>query len=207
MIKKNILITVFILGFMVMSGTAFASQISLFVLNGCQHCANVEKYIEDNKITSKLDIKMYELAGNEENRKLYNQKAEEVGYSGGQVPLMITDSKYLVGDTSIISYLEAALSQSEAIVAEPEKTAVLQEVTPANEEPAEAAQVEDLAARGGLTNSDQADLKSIINENTDILPPINLPKKNLIYLLGAAALILLAVTFAKFRTSKSRKHK
>jgi glutaredoxin-related protein len=46
---------------------SFAQEYVLFYGNGCPHCAQVEQYIKDNKISKKFDIDMKEIYFNRSN--------------------------------------------------------------------------------------------------------------------------------------------
>ncbi|MFA5947843.1 MAG: hypothetical protein WC806_02630, partial [Candidatus Gracilibacteria bacterium] len=106
MFKKSLL-TLFAVVLLTQTASA---QMFLFVGEGCPHCANVEKYIVENDIMKKLDIKILEVYYNAENKKLYNQKAQEVGYQSGGVPFLVDGTQYKLGDSPIISYFEEKIA-------------------------------------------------------------------------------------------------
>jgi hypothetical protein len=57
--------------------TPLPSGIVFFYGNGCPHCADLETYISDNKIASKVKYTMEEVWYNEENANLLQQVAEQ----------------------------------------------------------------------------------------------------------------------------------
>jgi len=111
--------------------TVFA-EIMLFVGDGCPHCATVEKYIVENNVAEKLPITVYEVWHNTQNQAIYMQKADEVGYQGGGVPLLVDGGYYTVGSDTIIDYFQSLIDKQNA-----EAQKKLQEeakpVTPLNE--------------------------------------------------------------------------
>ena len=96
------------------TATVGQAEIMIFTGQGCPHCAVVEEYLEENDIYSKLDVKVYEVYYSEENKELYFQKTQEVGYEGGGVPFLANGDEYTVGDSPIIAYLEGLLENSAA---------------------------------------------------------------------------------------------
>jgi len=93
--------------------TAFA-EIMLFVGDGCSHCATVEKYMVENNINQKLPVSVYEVWHNTSNQSLYMQKAQEVGYQGGGVPLLVDGGYYTVGSDTIIKYFQNLIDKQNA---------------------------------------------------------------------------------------------
>ncbi|MFA7685877.1 MAG: hypothetical protein WCX95_03700 [Candidatus Gracilibacteria bacterium] len=154
----------------VIINTAFA-EIMLFVGDGCSHCANVEKYMQENNVLGRLPVKVYEVWNHPENQPIYLQKAEEVGYTGQGVPLMVDGPHYEVGDYPIISYFTDLLEKQTSNATsklEEESTPVIPEeiAVPAitiSEE------VHPEIAKGGNTmaKDDSVELNEIIEEKTD----------------------------------------
>jgi glutaredoxin len=48
---------------------SFAQEYILFYGNGCPHCAKVEKFFEDNKISEKFGVESKEIYFNKNNLK------------------------------------------------------------------------------------------------------------------------------------------
>ena len=89
------------------------ANLILFVGDGCPHCKNVEDFIKNNNVDSKLSISQKEVYYNQENQK---QLAEAVkncpsidSSQGVGVPLAFIkeSATCLQGDTSIIDYLKS----------------------------------------------------------------------------------------------------
>lgn len=80
----------------------------LFYRDDCVHCANVEKYLEDNKIEEKIKIDKKEVAINTENQKILLDKAKicKLDTNSIGVPFLWTGKKCLMGDQPIIDYLK-----------------------------------------------------------------------------------------------------
>lgn len=99
---KKIIITIALIA--VFNTQAAFAEMLLFIENDCPFCTNVEKYLEENDLKTKLNITEYEISTSE-NKLIYDQKAISVGLSGHVVPLLIDGNTYKVGDTKIIEYL------------------------------------------------------------------------------------------------------
>lgn len=88
---------------------AFAStanaEILLFLGEGCGHCEEVEKFIEENALDESLEIQLYEVYNNEENKKLYDSLSKELGYMGDRVPLLIDGEIFVDGKDNVMNYL------------------------------------------------------------------------------------------------------
>lgn len=90
-------------------------KIIYFYGQGCPHCANVEKFFEENDIKSKIQFEEREIYSNKENanllmliaRKKCNLSRDEIG-----VPFLWDGSKCLVGDQNIINFFQQKVSQS-----------------------------------------------------------------------------------------------
>jgi len=92
---------------LVATTTIFAqepSKIFFFYGVGCQHCAQVEKFFEVNKIFDKYPIEKKEIYFNKENALLFNQKMNKLGIPQDQrgVPTVVIGNKVLIGDKPII---------------------------------------------------------------------------------------------------------
>lgn len=85
-------------------------KLILFVGDGCPHCENVEKYMEENGTAEKLDIETKEVYYNRENQKLLQEKAGQCGINTSQigVPLLWDENgkKCMSGDADIINFLK-----------------------------------------------------------------------------------------------------
>ncbi|MFA6992107.1 MAG: hypothetical protein WC269_02390 [Candidatus Gracilibacteria bacterium] len=168
------------------SSTAFADEIMLFVGDGCPHCANVEKYLEKNNIYSKLPITIYEVWHNDENARLYTQKAEELDYTNGYVPLLIDGEKYVDGDKPIIKYIDELLAaQSGTIANQPTDT-----IQPTDQPPSEPEEL----SQSVLSPDDQNTLKNMLAENpqTNTTKSISFP-----LIIGAVIILVVGLIIAK----------
>lgn len=90
-------------------------KIILFYGDGCPHCALVEKYIEENKISSKIEIEKKEIYKNKQNANELKQQAKICGISTSSigVPLLWNGVKCFVGDQDIISFFKSKTSNLE----------------------------------------------------------------------------------------------
>ena len=88
----------------------FASQATytIYVGDGCPHCANVEAYVEKNDLTKIFPIVFKEVYNNRENAKEFNEVADKIGAPLNKrgVPFMVYGKEYWIGDTPIISVLD-----------------------------------------------------------------------------------------------------
>lgn len=84
------------------------SQIILFYGNGCSHCANVEEYIEKNKIKDKISFTQKEVYYNQDNAKELRAKAKICGLLTDSigVPFLWNEKKCLTGDQDIIDFFK-----------------------------------------------------------------------------------------------------
>ena len=138
--------------------TAFA-EILLFVGEGCPHCENVEKYMQENNVLGRLPVRVYEVWNHPENQPLYLQKAKEVGYTGQGMPLMVDGTHYEIGDYPIIGYFSDLMeNQSETITSKLEEDAEL--VTPEEVSP------EIAEGEKTMSKDDSEELNEIIEEKT-----------------------------------------
>lgn len=136
--KKNLLITIIVIVLVVCAGLVYfgysggslqrifpsksqtdLSSTILFFGNGCPHCANVEKFISDNKITDNIKITMSEVPyGNndnsslEDNAKILGQVATKCGIQANQVgiPFLWDGKTCTVGDVDIIKYFQGKMT-------------------------------------------------------------------------------------------------
>ena len=85
------------------------SGIILFYGNGCPHCANVDKYIKENDVESKVEFTHAEVYLNKGNANLMVSLQEKCGLpkeSIGGIPFLWNgaDSTCLSGDVDIINF-------------------------------------------------------------------------------------------------------
>lgn len=75
----------------------------LFWGDGCPHCVNVEKFLEENpSLQGKLNLKKIEVFNNINGQKVFLEKIKECGLSNGGVPTLYKDGKCTQGDQPII---------------------------------------------------------------------------------------------------------
>lgn len=84
------------------------SDIVLYYGDGCPHCANVEKYLQDNDIKNKISFEEKEVYKNKDNAE---QMAEDASYcdidvESFGVPFLWADGKCLMGDEDIIAFFK-----------------------------------------------------------------------------------------------------
>ena len=97
---------------------SFAQEYILFYGNGCPHCAAVQGYIKDHKLTKTFDITQKEVFYNTTNRSELNSylAKHNLSYDKIGVPFLIinsgADCNYVNGDTNIINYFSGKLAQN-----------------------------------------------------------------------------------------------
>ncbi len=88
------------------------SSTILYYSETCPHCKNVEGFIEQNDISSKMNIIQKEVKLNESNAKelitVQNYCKIDKNYIGS-VPLLYSDGKCYLGDIDIIDFLKTKL--------------------------------------------------------------------------------------------------
>jgi glutaredoxin len=84
------------------------SDLIYFYGNGCSHCANVEKFFEENKITEKVSFQQKEVFSNTQNAQLFAEKAKicNIPLETAGVPLLWDGSKCLMGEQDIINFFK-----------------------------------------------------------------------------------------------------
>ena len=98
--------------------STYAQDYVFFYGNGCQHCAKVEKFFDENNITKKYDIAFKEIYFNRSNLKDLNTYLDKLHIDSSQigVPFLVinsgTDCSYLNGDWPIIDYFTQKLAHS-----------------------------------------------------------------------------------------------
>jgi glutaredoxin len=82
------------------------SEVILFYGDGCPHCTQVEQFIQENDIDSKLSFQRKEIYYNKENLELLSQKAASCGIASNQVgvPFLWDGSKCHVGSTEVKNF-------------------------------------------------------------------------------------------------------
>lgn len=89
--------------------TIDSSEMIFFYGQGCPHCVNVEKFLEENaSVEEKVKFEKLEVWKSKENARLMTERARNCGLSEKElgVPLFWDGSKCLVGDTDIIDFLK-----------------------------------------------------------------------------------------------------
>lgn len=87
------------------------SGIVLFYGEGCPHCANVDKYVEDNNIKSKISFTNKEVFYNQKNAEEMAAKAKICGMQTNSigVPFLWDGEKCLIGDQDIINFFKTKI--------------------------------------------------------------------------------------------------
>jgi len=86
------------------------SEIIYFYGEGCPHCANVDAFLQENKIEEKVSFVKKEVFNNNENAKELVGVAQKCGLPSDQVgvPLLwdSPSSKCYVGDVDVINFFK-----------------------------------------------------------------------------------------------------
>jgi len=171
-------------------------EIMIFIGDGCPHCANVEQYVSENDVMSKLPIKYYEVWYNPENQALYAQKAQEVGYTKTGVPLLIDGNNFEIGDGPIIAYIENLLSkQTEETV-----KALEQDAKPVQPEPQLEQSQPEITPPAKLSANDSAELNDIIKEKISMKELLKSP-----YVYAIGGFVLLDILIALYIMRKKHR--
>ena len=88
----------------------------LFYGNGCPHCGEVKEWLESHpKIKEKVNLQEKEVYGDNENARELMARAKECGIAaeggGIGVPFLYDQGQCLIGDQSIINYLNDSYNQ------------------------------------------------------------------------------------------------
>ena len=89
--------------------TSNSSEMIFFYGEGCPHCINVEKFLEENKnVEEKVKFEKKEVWKNKENAQLMLEKSKICGLSEENlgVPFFWDGSRCLTGDVDIIDFLK-----------------------------------------------------------------------------------------------------
>ncbi len=127
--KKNFILPLVIIVFLILSSVLTISYLNknrnsnitntksnfiLFYGQGCPHCANVEKFLNENKVKEKISIDEKEVYYNPRNSQLLIKIARKCGFNDNQigVPFLWDEinNKCIVGDEPIISFFKEKLS-------------------------------------------------------------------------------------------------
>jgi len=86
-------------------------KIIFFYGDGCPHCANVEKFFQDNNVESKVQFEKQEVFNNKQNSSLMTKIATKkcnISENNLGVPFLWDgpDSKCVLGDQDIINFFK-----------------------------------------------------------------------------------------------------
>ena len=85
----------------------------LFYGNGCPHCANVEKWLSDNKVAEKVKFDTREVWYNKDNSNLLAEKAKACNIAEDQVgvPFLFdtVNNKCYVGEIDVENFFKSKL--------------------------------------------------------------------------------------------------
>lgn len=85
-------------------------EVALFWGDGCPHCVNVDKFLEENNsLIDKLHIKKIEVFNDLKGQKTFMEKVQECQLSTSGVPLLYKDGKCFQGDLPVIEELKKSL--------------------------------------------------------------------------------------------------
>jgi len=89
------------------NNTAVANTPVFFYGNTCPHCAEVEKWMEENKIDEKINVVKKEVYDNQGNALELTQAAKSCGIPTENigVPFLYADEKCYVGTPEVTGYL------------------------------------------------------------------------------------------------------
>lgn len=111
--KQSVKITLIVIGVFILIGlVALLVKTQpdkvLYTSDSCPHCKNVEKFVEENKITDYVDFVKLEVSKNPQNAQMFNATAERCGIEPDQrgVPLFYDGETCYVGDVDIINYFQ-----------------------------------------------------------------------------------------------------
>lgn len=93
--------------------TPVTTNIIFFYGQECPHCHDVEKFISDNNISSKVKFDSLEVWHNSANADLMMQKAKECGIPQDQVgvPFVYSDGKCYIGTPDVEKFFQQAADQ------------------------------------------------------------------------------------------------
>lgn len=87
--------------------------IILFYGNGCPHCENVDKFVQENKVEEKVEFKKLEVFSSKENSKIMAEKFKACGLPAENmgVPFLWDGEKCYSGDVDIIEFFKQKINQ------------------------------------------------------------------------------------------------
>ena len=113
--RKIIYSLVFISG-LIFTGAGCSKQLPadgmiFFYSKTCPHCANVEKYFDDNKVREKIKFEELSVDSDKTNIQLFVDAHDKCSLIGTSVPLLWvgSETKCIEGDTPIIDYFNNKL--------------------------------------------------------------------------------------------------
>lgn len=115
---KKLLLALFV-AISLFSSFSFAQEYIYFYWNWCSHCANVEKFFNENDIQAKYDVKKLEIYFNRPNLKEFSKYIEKLGIDQNKawVPFLVIDSEneceYVAWDKKIIWFFEEKIAQDD----------------------------------------------------------------------------------------------
>lgn len=88
------------------------NQIIFFYGDGCPHCAIVEEFIKENRVSEKIAFSTKEVYNNRNNSKQLEEKATACGMPTDSigVPFLWDGEKCLVGDQDIIEFFKSKIN-------------------------------------------------------------------------------------------------
>lgn len=92
------------------ASTNDAQGIVLYYGDGCPHCANVDKFIEENKVGEKVSFEKKEVFNNRANARDMGSKAKMCKIdttSGMGVPFLWDGEKCYQGDVDVINFFKS----------------------------------------------------------------------------------------------------
>ena len=85
-------------------------ELVFFWGQGCPHCENVEKFLQDNSgLEEKIKLKKIEVFNDPNGQKLFMEKVKECGLATAGVQVLYQDGKCTQGDQPIIEELKKNL--------------------------------------------------------------------------------------------------
>lgn len=90
-------------------------NIILFYGNECPHCRTVEKYIDENKISEKINFSQAEVFHNDNNQAVFIEKYKICGVTDEEdlgVPMLYADGKCYVGQDEVIGYFQKSVNSN-----------------------------------------------------------------------------------------------
>ena len=89
------------------------SGIILFYGNGCPHCANVEKFIKENKVDEKVSFKSLEVYSNKDNANLLMEIATECKLPTDSIGIPFLwdgpNMTCVVGEPDVVSFFQSKI--------------------------------------------------------------------------------------------------